>query len=146
MIGWSSHAGISKGARRATAAVEFAVLAPFLFTLAMGAFEVGRAVMGRQVLTDAARKACRTGILPGKANADITSDVNDILTDNGIPTADATVTILVNGAAVDASTANAGDQISVKVSVPAHDITWTAQIFISNANIDSETLVMMRQG
>ncbi len=133
-------------ARRAVAAVEFAVLAPFLFLLAMGAFEVGRAIMVRQVLSDAVRKACRTGALPGKANADVTADLNDILTDNSIPTADATITILVNGQAVDASTAQQGDQISVKASVPFNEVTWTPLFFFSNSSIDSGTLVMMRQG
>ena len=132
--------------RRAVAAVEFAVVAPFLFFLAMGAFETGRAIMIRQTLTDAARKACRMGTLPNKANSDITSDANDILTDNSIPTSAATITILVNGASVDVSTAQPGDQISVKVSVPYNKVAWTPLLFFTNSSIDSETLVMMRQG
>jgi hypothetical protein len=104
--------------------VEFALLAPFLFTLSIGAFEVGRAIMAREVLTDAARKGCRISTLPGKGNTDITADVNDILIDNGIPTGDATITILVSGNVVDASTAQSGDAISVKVTVPFNDVTW----------------------
>jgi Flp pilus assembly protein TadG len=132
--------------RRAASAVEFAVLAPFLFVLATGAFEVGRAIIVRQVLTDAARKACRTGALPKRANADITVEINDILNDNSIPTSAATVTILVNGQAVDASTANQGDQVSVKVSVPYNQVAWTPLLFFNGGSIDSETLVMMRQG
>jgi len=132
--------------RRAAASVEFAVLAPFLFFLAMGAFEVGRAIMVREVLTDAARKGCRTGALPGNASANIIADVNDILTDNNIPTSYAAVAILVNGAAVDASTAVSGDQISVKVSVPYSKAAWTPLMFFNGSSVDSETLVMMRQG
>ncbi len=112
----------------------------------MGAFEVARGIIVRQVLTDAARKACRTGALPGKANSDITADVNDILTDNSVPTSAATITILVNGQAVDASTAQQGDQVSVKVAVPFNKVNWTPLMFFTNASIDSETLVMMRQG
>ena len=132
--------------RRAIAAVEFAVVVPFLVLLATGAFEVARGVIVRQVLTDATRKACRTGILPGKANSDITSDVNDILTDNAVPTAAAAITILVNGQAVDVSTAQQGDQVSVKVSVPFNKVNWTPLFFFTNASLESETLVMMRQG
>ena len=132
--------------RRAISAVEFAVLAPFLFTLMMGSFEVGRALMVRQALNDAARKGCRIGTLPSKASSDITSDVNDVLTDNSIPTADATITVTVNGQSVDASTAQAGDKISVKVTIPFHDVNWTPLSFFTSASIDSETLVMMRQG
>ncbi len=145
MIHLAFHRVVPAPVRRAVAAVEFAVLAPFLFLLAMGAFEVGRAIMVRQVLNDAVRKACRTGVLPGHANSDITTDVNDILTDNSVPTADATITILVNGVAVDASTAQKGDQISVKVSVPFNEVTWTPLLFFSNTSIDSGTLVMMRR-
>jgi Flp pilus assembly protein TadG len=146
MIRLASCVRVAGLSRRAASAVEFAVLAPFLFTLAMGAFEMGRCVMVRQMLTDAARKACRTGIIPGKANSDITADVNDILTDNNIPTADATITILVNGNSVDVSTATTGDQISVKVAVPYHDVKWTPLLFLTTSSVDSETLVMMRQG
>lgn len=132
--------------RRAIAAVEFAIVLPFLVLLATGTFELARAIMVRQVLTDAARKACRTGSLPGAANSNVTQDVNDILTDNSIATSAATVTILVNGQAVDASTAVNGDQLSVKVSVPFNKVAWTPLFFFTNTSIETETLVMMRQG
>lgn len=146
MIRLASHSCPPRPGRRATATVEFAAVAPFLFFLALGALEVGRAIVVRQVLTDAARKACRNGALPNRANSDITSDANDVLTDNSIPTSATTITILVNGQAVDASTAQSGDQISVKVSVPYNKVAWTPLLFFSNTSIDSETLVMMRQG
>ena len=132
--------------RRAAAAVEFALLAPFLFLLATGTFELARGIMVRQVLTDAVRKACRNGALPGRANTDITQDVNDILSDNAVPASAATITILVNGTAVDASTAQAGQSISVKASVPFNRVSWTPLFFFTNASVESETLVMMRQG
>ena len=112
----------------------------------MGAFEVGRAIIVHQVMNDAARKGCRIGTLPSKANADITSDVNDILTDNSIPTSAATITILVNGQAADAGAAQPGDRISVRVAVPYSKVTWTPLFFFNSASIDSDTLVMMRQG
>jgi len=146
MIRSASRRAASGRVRRAIAAVEFAVLAPFLFTLATGAFEVGRGIMVRQILTDAARKACRNGALPGQASSDITSDVNDILSDNSVPTSSATITILVNGQSVDASTAQQGDQVSVKVAVPFNKVSWTPLFFFTNASVESETLVMMRQG
>jgi Flp pilus assembly protein TadG len=146
MLRPTSHGRAAAAGRRGAAAVEFAVLAPFLFLLAMGALEVGRAIIVRQALTDAARKACRTGILPGKADADIAADANNILTDNNIPTSAATIVIQVNGTSVDAGAAQLGDQISVKVSVPYSKVAWTPLFFFNGASIDSETLVMMRQG
>jgi Flp pilus assembly protein TadG len=134
------------GLRRAAAAVEFALVAPFLFVLATGTFEMARGIMVRQVLTDAVRKACRNGVLPAHANSNITQDVNDVLSDNAVPTSAATITILVNGVAVDASTAVANDQISVKVSVPFNKVAWTPLFFFTNTSVESETLTMMRQG
>ena len=131
--------------RRAVAAVEFAVVLPFLVLLATGTFEMARGVIVRQVLTDAARKACRTGALPARANSDITNDVNDVLVDNAIPPSVATITILVNGLPVDASTALTGDKLSVKVAVPFNKVTWTPLFFFTNSSVESETLVMMRQ-
>ena len=119
---------------------------PFLFLLATGTFEIARGIIVRQVLTDAARKACRIGVNPGRANSDITADANDILTDNSIPPSAATITILVNDQAVDAGTAQKGDKISVKVSVPFNQVTWTPLFFFNNSSVESETLVMMRQG
>ena len=107
---------------------------------------MARGVMVRQVLTDAVLKACRNGILPAHTNSNITVDVNDVLSDNAVPTSAATITILVNGLAVDASTAQLNDKISVKVSVPFNKVAWTPLFFFTNTSVESETLIMMRQG
>jgi Flp pilus assembly protein TadG len=133
--------------RRGAAAIEFAVLAPLLVLLTLGLFESGRAIMVKAALTDAARLGCRTAIRPAAANAAIVSDVNKVLTDNSISTTAATVTILVNGHAADAHTATMNDQISVKVSVPFGQVSWTASFwFFSSQMLESETIVMLRQG
>src|SRR5208282_221193 len=52
--------------RRGVAAVELAILAPFLGVLVMGMFEMGRLVMVKDILTDSVRKGGRTGATPGK--------------------------------------------------------------------------------
>ena len=52
----------------------------------------------------------------------------------------------VNGQAVDVSTAQQGDQVSIKVAVPFNKVNWTPLFFFTNASLESETLVMMRQG
>jgi Flp pilus assembly protein TadG len=132
-------------ARRGTAVVEFAVFVPILATLMMGMFELGRAMNVKDILSDAARKAGRTGILPNKATSDITTEASNILSDNGINTGQLTVTVLVNGQSADASTAQRGDQISVKVSIPATQVLWLTPFFLNNQTIESETIVMMRQ-
>jgi Flp pilus assembly protein TadG len=138
------------GARRrprrpGTSVVEFALFAPLLGVLMMGMFEMGRAMNAKEILSDAARKAGRTGILPNKATSDITTEASNILSDNSISTSQLTVTVLVNGASADASTAVRGDQISVKVSIPASQVLWLSPFFLNNQTIESETIVMMRQ-
>jgi Flp pilus assembly protein TadG len=132
--------------RKGAAIVEFAVLAPFLFFLTLGLFEAARALQVKQMLNDAARKACRTGILPGKANSDITAEINNILTDNSIPTADATITVQVNGTTANASTAKRNDRVSVRISIPIKDVYWISTFFISGSTLDSDSVTMMRQG
>src|SRR5438270_378337 len=69
--------------RRGGAAVELAVLAPFLVAVMMGMFEINRGLMVKQALGAAARKGCRTGILHQYGNADIIADATNIMRDNG---------------------------------------------------------------
>ncbi len=132
--------------RPGIAIVEFAFVVPFLSVLVVGVAEMGRAIAVRQVLNDAVRKGARTGILPNRTTAQITSDVTNILTDNNISSSVATVTVLVNGQNVDASTATRGDQISVKVSVPFAQVSWGIIRFLGGSATLQSTLVMQRQG
>src|SRR5947209_6924788 len=86
----------SRRARRwAAAATEFAFLSPLLAALIMGMAEMGRATMVKDILTDAARKGCRTGVWPTKVYTDITNDVNNILSDNSIASSKATIVVQV---------------------------------------------------
>jgi Flp pilus assembly protein TadG len=139
-------AGGAPTARRGTAAVEFAVIASFLVLLAMGTIEVTRAVQVKDMLTDAVRSGCRLAIQPGTANAAVTANINQVLTNAGIPIADVTVTVQVNGVTADASTAIKGDRISVKISLPVADVGWVTPRFFTGTSVESETLVMKRQG
>src|SRR5438105_139291 len=85
--------------RRGAAVAEFALVAPIIATMLVGMFELSRGLQVKQILSDAARKGCSTGIKPGKTDTDIKSDVNNILTDNGIDSTKATITILVRDVA-----------------------------------------------
>ena len=131
--------------RRGLAVVEFAILAPVLVFLAIGMIEMARGMMVKEVLTDAARKAARTGILPYADNTAIQNDANNVLNSNNIPAAYATVVIQVNDKAVDAATAVQNDKISVKVSIPVSKVAWITPLFLPGSSIESETMVMMRQ-
>jgi Flp pilus assembly protein TadG len=143
----SGAPGRRRARRRGAAAVELAVLVPLLGFVMMGMIEMSRAMMAKTILNDAARKACRAAVLPTGSNAGITADVTNILlTDNSISTANVRITVLVNDTAADANTAKQNDKISVKVALPYSAFSWTTPIFLSNLTVESETIVMMRQG
>jgi Flp pilus assembly protein TadG len=129
--------------RSGAALVEFAILAPLLFTLILGIIEFGRAMMVTDLLNSAARAGCRTGVLAGSTSDSITSAVTSALTSTGIH--GATVSVLVNGTAADASTAATGDSITVKVTVPSANVSWLpVQRFLSGATLGS-SVVMRRE-
>jgi Flp pilus assembly protein TadG len=131
--------------RRGVAATEFAVLAPFLAILILGMFELARGIMVKQLLNDAARRACRIAIQPLKANSDAIADVNNTMTDNGLPAADATVVIKVNGVVANCNTAKQNDKVSVQVSIPTSDTFWISTHWLSSSSIVSDSVTMLRQ-
>jgi Flp pilus assembly protein TadG len=133
-----------RAGRRATATAEFAIIVPFFASVLLGTFELSRGLWAKEILSDAARRACRTGSLPGTSSATIISDVNNILTDNKLDPSSATITVLVNGQAVDASTAQQNDKISVKVAYPVSKIMIVTAVFLKSSMVESETVVMMR--
>src|SRR5690242_19113781 len=85
--------------RRGGAAVEFALVAPFLVTVLLGMFEISRAILVKETLSNAAQQGCRTGSHPGTANSDISTDVDNVMSGAGLN--GYTVTIQVNGTAGD---------------------------------------------
>jgi Flp pilus assembly protein TadG len=131
--------------RYASAAVELAIVVPVLAVLVIGMVEITRAIQVKSYLTDTARSACRLAIQNGSTNASVTSNVNTILTDNGINANLATVTILVNGNSMDVSAAKKYDQVSIKIAVPIGQVNWFTPYFWPNSAVESETLVMVHQ-
>src|SRR4051794_17890585 len=108
--------------RRAAAAVEFAFVVPIFFLFVLGLIEVGRAIMVKHMLTNSARAGCRVGVIEGKSTSDISTAVLASLSGQGIN--GETATVQVNDNVADASTANAGDEITVIVSVPTSNVSW----------------------
>lgn len=60
-----------RGARRGAAVVEFAVVTPLLLMMIFGVMEFGWAFMVHETLTNAAREACRVGVLQDSTDDDI---------------------------------------------------------------------------
>jgi Flp pilus assembly protein TadG len=130
--------------RRGGAAVEFALVSPFLVAVLLGMFEISRAILVKETLSDAAQQGCRTASHTGMANSNVTADVNNVMSAAGF--SGYTVTILVNGTAGDVANAQRYDQVSVKISVPDSQVFWVSTFFIPGNTVESETVVMMRQG
>jgi Flp pilus assembly protein TadG len=130
--------------RPGLAVVEFALIAPIFIFLTIAMVEFARGYHVREVLSDAARKACRGAVLPTGANSTITSDINSILTSNNISTSNVTITVQVNGTTADATTAKQNDKVSVKVAVPVSSVAWITPLFLPGQKLVSETVTMMR--
>ena len=123
---------VRRGEASGIAVVEFAFLAPVLLSMVVGMIKIARAIQVRQVLGDAARAACRHGILAGYTNDTITQNARDVLddyldsnpSDTVKPSTNATITIQVNGVSGNVSSAKKGDVITVQVAIPASTIAW----------------------
>jgi Flp pilus assembly protein TadG len=137
--------GAASRARRGAVVAECALILPLMALIMVGMFELGRAVMVKDVLSDAARKGCRRAVVPGMDNTKVTKDVTGVLQANNITTVNAKVVVLVNDQVADVSTAQAGDKVSVTVSVPFTDAGWTASLFLSKTTLASEAVAMMKQ-
>lgn len=122
--------------RAASTTVEFAVLAPVFFMTVLGMVEVGRGLMVQHLLFNAARQGCRSGILPSNGTTDVTDAVSSTLAPAGITAQ--TVSITVNGASGNPSTASSGDDITVQVQVPVSAITWVPVTNYLSGNISAQ--------
>ena len=131
--------------RLGAAAVEFALVAPLLFTLIFAAIDCGRAMMGLDLVANAARDGCRTGALSNGTNTSVISAANAQMNAAGLTGATPTVTITVNGNSVDCSTANQGDQIMVTVSVPANSVSWLPTSWYFGGTTLTRSVVMRRE-
>ena len=108
--------------RRGATAVEFALVAPIAFLLILGLIEFGRALMVQHLLNNAARQGARVATIEGKANSDVTTAITTAM--QGQPTTGMTTTVTVAGTVANASTAVAGNEIVVSVSLPVSTFTW----------------------
>lgn len=148
--------------RRASAVVEFALVAVVLGIVVAGMIELARAIIIKDILTDAARKGASIAVAANKTYTDIQNDVDDVLsTDNSLPTtvANGKATLTVSVASWNSGNSTYGtdtvvtssnfapnqyDKISVKVSVKASDLPWLFLNYTSGS-LESETVVMMKQ-
>src|SRR5579884_1779077 len=106
--------------------VEFAIVAPLFFLIVLGIIEIGRACMVTELLTEAARRACRQGVIEGTGSSSIQQTAINYLTSVGINGESANV--YVNDAPAgntNVATMPAYTEITVVVTVPINNVTWT---------------------
>jgi Flp pilus assembly protein TadG len=134
------------GARRAAAAVEFALVAPIMFAVVLGSIEFGRVMMSLNTLSNAARNGARVGVIPGNTNTNVQTAVNNLLDGAGIDHTKASTTVLVNGSQADVSSGTNGDSITVTVSISANNVSWLAKPWFLGSNPTlSQTAVMRHE-
>jgi Flp pilus assembly protein TadG len=125
-------------ARRAAAAVEFAVVVPILVLLVFGMIEFSRVMMVEQVLTNGARVGARKASLPGTTTTDVTTAVTTYMTNSGL--SGQTITV-----SPDPSTANPGDAITVTVSISFNDVSWLPVPMFLGGKTLSASVVMAKE-
>lgn len=108
--------------RRGAYVVEFAVVIPIFFVFILALIEIGRGMMVTNLVHNAARAGAREGALSGKSDTEITAAVDKAMQNQGL--SGRTVTVKVNNAVANASTAQSNDEITVIVSVPVAQNTW----------------------
>ena len=128
---------IAGAARRGAAVVELAIVLPIFVLLVIGAIDVGRAIMVRHKLVEAARGACRLHAIQDDVSAEQVSDMIDLLM------ADADL----QGFSVTLDPPlKAGIQhlapVTATISIPYDDVAWLPTSWFLAGKTMSATCVM----
>lgn len=117
--------------RTAATTVEFAAVAPVLFLFVLGIIEIGRACMVAELLTEAARRGCRTGVIEGTSSSNIQTTAADYLSSVGVN--GESINVYVNdtpAGSTNVSAMPAYTEITVVVTLPISKAAWTPIWFV----------------
>ena len=126
-------------ARRGSAVVEFAIVAPLLFVFIFGIIEFGRMLMVHQVITNAAREASRHGVTSGADNGSVTTRIASALTGTGI------TGYSVTFSPSDISQADVDESVQVTISVPYENVSWVSGFLPLQGRILSASCAMRKE-
>jgi Flp pilus assembly protein TadG len=124
--------------RRGAVALEFVLLTGVLLLLIVGTVELGRAIMVRQVLVNAAREGARRAVVPGATDTEVVDIVNSYMTHSGI----AGQTIQISPAL---SAAASHQAVTVRVSVLHSQVSWGFTNLISGDAAFVAEVVMRKE-
>jgi Flp pilus assembly protein TadG len=126
------------------AAVEFAVLLPFIMILIVGTWEVGRLVEITQILDNAAREGARQAATGSQTNDQVKVAVCNYMKNAGLADytsqRDTVVTVTdLSSPGTDVSAAAQLDQLRVTIAIPFTDVQWTTLKLITRPNTTLNT-------
>lgn len=133
--------------RSGAAAVEMAAVLPLFMALILGQIESSRLGMVQQLLTVAAREACRTAVIPGNGTKEVQARIDGVLAGSRISVGTLT-TVQTDPQTVGAyitplnwyttnSSVKAGDTFEVILRVNYSDVAWlpTPQFISKTAKV-----------
>jgi Flp pilus assembly protein TadG len=134
---------IARNVRRGAHLLEFAIVVPIFFVFVLALVEFGRGLMTSSLVSNGARVGCRTGVMPGKQNTDVTAAVDNLMQGQGISGYTTAIQVNgqsldVNGKPVDVSKAQSGDTITVQVSVPIASVSWVPSLSFLAGNLNGQ--------
>ncbi len=130
--------------RRGVAAVELAFIMPFILTLLLSLWEVGRMIEIQSILSNAAREGARQAATGNFTNAQVQTIVTNYLTAAGIPTTNVVVGVSDLTSGTDVSKAVYLDQVQVNVSIPFGSVRWSViSVAMPSTSLMSASVTMV---
>jgi Flp pilus assembly protein TadG len=141
--------------RSGTAAVEFAVVLPFLMAVSLGIVEIGRLVMVAQLATNASRESARYAVQGNATTAEVKAYTLQYLAAAGVPNS-AVTTFAVDyqttsggatawTATADPKTVPAGAPVRVQLKVDYNTVSWLPTRFFLGSGTQVEGVTVMRR-
>ena len=124
------HNSCSSSCRAGVATVEFALILPFLLTLLLGIWEVGRLVQVSQILQNAAREAARQASTGTASMAEIKTNIENYVSSaepriTNFAGFDVTFTNITRPGVTDPAGATQLDKYRITVSLPFDNVRWS---------------------
>lgn len=124
--------------RRATAAVETAVVAPVLVVAMLGMMEVGYAFLVRQTVTMASREGARAAALPGGTLDDAESAVDAAMGAAGLEGYETESNV--------SGLSSTDTEVWVSVTIPLNRVSFTGTLLGGGSFDIGSTTTMRREG
>jgi hypothetical protein len=125
------------GSRRGAAVVELAIVLPLFVLLAIGAIDVGRGIMVRHKLVEAARSGCRLYAIKDEVpSSEVAAAIDKVMSD---------ANLTGYSYVLDPSNSSGIQQLSpvtTTVSIPFDDVSWLPTSWFLGGKTLSGTCVM----